>query len=155
VTVNSVARSSVNAVLTEQLNSLSGKYIKDVELNVDIQSTDQYNGTTVNPQTAVAVGARKEFLNSRMSVQVGGNINVQDRRATTNNANTITGDAVIEYKLTEDGRYRFKAFRENQYEGIIDGVLYRTGIGFLFTRDFDRMRELFMKPEEPEVKPAQ
>jgi hypothetical protein len=54
----------------------------------------------------------------------------------------------MEYKITEDGSYRFKAFRENNYEGIIDGMLYKTGIAFLYTRDYDSLNQLFVVPKK-------
>lgn len=152
--VNTIARNSVNQVLSDQLNQLSGKYIKDVELNFDIQSNDEYTATSVQQNTEVQVGLKKEFFNNRVSVQVGSNINVQDNGATPTNASNLTGDAVVEYKITDDGRYRFKAFRENQYEGIIDGLLYVTGVGVIYTRDYDTLHELFSPPKkekEPEI----
>ncbi len=146
--INTVARNSVNQILSDQLNQISGKYIRDVELNFDIKSNDQYTETSVKQNTEVQVGLKKEFLNKRMSVQVGSNINVQDNGSTTTNASNLTGDMVLEYKITEDGRYRFKAFRENQYAGIIDGLLYKTGIGIVYIRDYDTLKELFTRPGE-------
>lgn len=148
--VNAIARNSVNQVLSDQLNQMSGKYIKGVELNFDLQSNDQYTGTGVQQNTEVAVGLKKEFFKNRMSVQVGSNINVQDNGATTTNASNLTGDVIVEYKITEDGRYRFKAFRENQYEGIIDGMLYKTGVGIIYIRDYDSFMELFSTPKKEE-----
>jgi len=149
--VNTVARNSVNQVLGDQLNQLSGKYVKGVELNFDLESNDQYTGTSVQQNTQVQVGLKKEFLNNRMSVQVGSNINVQDNGTTTTDANNLTGDAIVEYKITDDGRFRFKAFRENQYEGIIDGMLYKTGVGIIYTKDFDSISEIFSSPEKEET----
>lgn len=146
--VNTMARNSVNQILGDQLNQISDKYIKNVELNFDVKSNDQYTETSIKQNTEVQVGLKKEFLNKRMSVQIGSNINVQNNGSTTTNASNLTGDMVLEYKITEDGRYRFKAFRENQYAGIIDGLLYKTGIGIIYIRDFDTLQELFTKPEE-------
>lgn len=150
--VNTMARNSVNQILSEQLNQISGKYVKGIGLNFDIQSNDQYTETSVKQNTEVQVGLKKEFFNNRMTVQVGSNINIQDNGATTTNASNLTGDMVLEYRITEDGRYRFKAFRENQYSGIIDGLLYKTGIGIIYIRDYDTLRELFSKPAKIEEK---
>ncbi len=79
---------------------------------------------------------------------VGSSVNVQDNGVASTDANNLTGDMVVEYKITEDGRYRFKAFRENQYEGIIDGLLYKTGIGLIYIRDFDNVSGLFSKEKK-------
>ena len=150
--VSTAARNSVNQVLTDQLNTISGKYIKGVELNFDLQTTDDYTGASPQQNTDLGVGLKKDLFNERVSIQVGSNIDLsggQQQQAGTSTQN-ITGDVVVEYKITKDGRFRFKAFRENQFEGIIDGMLYKTGVGVLFTRDYDKLSELFSSPAKKE-----
>jgi hypothetical protein len=78
-----------------------------------------------------------------MSVQVGGAVDVEGEKAKQNSANDITSDVNLEYKLTQDGRFRMKGFRHNQYEGAIDGQLIETGIGVEFVHDFNRWNRLF------------
>ena len=96
------------------------------------------------------IGLKKELFNNRVSVQVGSNIDMGASANTQGQAQTITGDMVMEYKITEDGTYRFKAFTENSYEGIIDGQVYKTGIGFLYSKDFDSLSQLFTRPKKEE-----
>jgi translocation and assembly module TamB len=71
---------------------------------------------------------------------------VEGDRARQNSASDITGDVTVEYKLTEDGRFRMKGFRHNQYEGAIEGQLIETGAGIVFVRDFNSWKRLFKKP---------
>jgi translocation and assembly module TamB len=148
--VSSIARNSVNQLFSDQLNSISGKYIKGAELNFNLQSNDNYgtDGTT-QQNTELQIGLKKELFNNRVTVQVGSNIDVGSNSNQSGNQN-LTGDMVMEYKITEDGAYRFKAFRENGYEGIIDGLLYKTGIGFLYSRDYDSVQQLFVTPKKEE-----
>ncbi len=54
---------------------------------------------------------------------------------------------VLEYKLTKDGNYRVKAFRQNQYEGLIYGVVIKTGAGIIYSRDYNTFSEL-LKPRD-------
>ncbi|MCU0443211.1 MAG: translocation/assembly module TamB [Bacteroidia bacterium] len=152
--VSAVARNSVNQLLSDQLNRYSGKWIKGAELNFDLQSVDDYNSAKGNGQTTteLQVGIKKELLNNKMSVQVGSSINM-DANAQNSNAQNITGDVVVEYKITDDGRYRFKAFRENQFEGLIDGMLYKTGIGVVYSRDYNTISELLTKPTKKDTLP--
>lgn len=139
------ARNSVNQILTDQLNRLSGQYIKGFDLNVGIRANDDYTVEGVEQNTELSVGVKKGFFNDRLSVQVGTSINVNNQTGSVSGgtAENLTGDIVIEYKINKDGTMRFKAFRENQYEGIIDGSLYKTGIGFTFNKDYDTPIELF------------
>ena len=36
-----------------------------------------------------------------------------------------------------------KAYRKNQYQGVIDGYVVETGVGFTITMDYNRFREIF------------
>lgn len=151
--VSTLARNSVNQVLTDQLNGLSGRFLKGVDLNFGIESNDQYTATSVNQQTQVNVALKKEFFNNRLSVQVGTSLNVEQNNGaalTPTGASGFTGDFDVEYKITKDGRYRLKAFRVNQYESIIYGLLYKTGLGIVYTRDFNRVKDLLVR--EPKNK---
>ncbi len=152
-----LARNSVNEVLTDQLNRLSGKYIKGVDLNFGLQSNDEYTQSGVQQNTQVSIGVKKSFFKDRLDVSLGTSINVPNSNSSASqyNANSITGDIMLDYKLTPDGRYHFKAFRLNQYEGIIDGLLYKTGIGVSYNRDYDHLSEIFrrrIKPKTEETK---
>jgi translocation and assembly module TamB len=138
------ARSSVSRFLSNQLNKLSSQYISGVELNFDLQSYNDYGSNSGEGRTELAVGIKKN-INDRISVQVGGSVEVEGARAKENSLSDWTGDFIVEYKLTEDGEYRLKGFRRNQYEGLVEGQLVETGIGLLFVKDFDLWKDLFKK----------
>lgn len=144
-----IARQSVGRFLSQQLNQWSSRYINGVELNFDVQSYEDYSSGQGEGRTEVGIGLKKQF-NDRFSVQVGGSADLEGERTKQNNLSDLTGDIMIEYKLTEDGRYRLRGFRQNEYEGIIEGQLTETGAGIIYTKDFDRWRDLFTKPKETE-----
>ncbi len=156
--VSTIARNSVNQMLSDQLNALSGKYVKGADLNFNLRTTEDYAGGTAEQNTALQVGLKKELFNSRLSLQIGSSIDLNGgNQNSAANGQSLTGDVLVEYKLTEDGRYRLKAFRENQFEGVIDGILYRTGLGISFTQNYNHWSELRkalgrLKEEEPSPK---
>ncbi len=142
-------RNSVNQFLSDQLNTLSGKYIKGGELNVNIQSNDEYSNTgATQKNTDLEINYKQQLFNEKLSVQVGSNVNMNDNTTKSTTQQNITGDIVVEYKITDDGRYRFKAFRENNYEGLIDGMLYKTGVGIMYSRDYNKLSELLSAPKK-------
>lgn len=149
--VSNVVRSTVGSFLSAQLNQLSSKFVPGVELNFDIQSYDDYSSGRLQGRTQVGIGLKKELFNERVSVQVGGTVDVEGTRATQNSASDITSDVSIEYKLSKDGRYRLKGFRNNLYEGAIEGQIIETGAGVSYVRDFNKWKELFKKPAAKEV----
>jgi hypothetical protein len=52
------------------------------------------------------------------------------------------GDLALEYKLTEDGRFRITGFRSGNYD-MIDGELTETGVGLIYIKDYNLLSELF------------
>lgn len=142
-----IARSSASSILSSQLNALSAQYIKGVEVNFDLQSYNDYQSGAKKGNTQLSVGLKKRFFNDRLSVQIGSNIGLEGQRTSQNNASNFTGNMVVEYKLTNDGNYRLKAFRQNQYEGLLFGVVIKTGAGIMYSRDYNNLKELF-KPRD-------
>jgi hypothetical protein len=148
----SLVRSTVGNFLSAQLNKLSSKVVPGVELNFDIQSYDDYQTGQAQGRTQVGIGLKKQLFNERLSVQVGGNVDVEGAKAQQNSASDITSDITVEYKLTKDGRYRLKGFRHNLYEGAIDGQLIETGFGVVYVHDFNKWKDFFLSPEEKKEK---
>jgi len=148
---STLVRSTVGTFLSSQLNKLSSKVVPGVELNFDIQSYDDYQTGQAQGRTQVEIGLKKQLFNDRLTVQLGGSVDVEGERAKQNSASDITSDVTVEYKLTKDGRYRLKGFRHNQYEGAIEGQLVETGAGVVYVRDFNKWIEFFKKPLTPKV----
>ncbi|MDP1622721.1 MAG: translocation/assembly module TamB domain-containing protein [Bacteroidales bacterium] len=149
--VSNVFRSTVGNFLSTQLNKLSSNFVPGVELNFDIQSYDDYSTGQAQGRTQVGIGLKKQLFNERLTVQIGGAVDVEGTKATQNSASDITSDVTIEYKLSKDGRYRLKGFRNNLYEGAIEGQIIETGIGVSYVRDFNKWRELFRTPVKTKV----
>ena len=140
---SSAVRTTVGKFLSAQLNQWSSKIVPGVGLNFDIQSYNDYQSGQAQGRTQLDIGLKKQLFNERLSVQVGGVLDVEGQKAKQNSASDITSDVTIEYKLTKDDRFRLKGFRHNQYEGAIEGQLVETGAGILYVRDFKKWRELF------------
>lgn len=144
--LSSAGRSSASKVLTTQLNTLSDRYVNFVDLDLGVNSYEDYSSGTQQGRTQVQVGVSKQLFDDRVTVRVGGNVDIEGEKASENDMNDVAGNLSIDYKLTQDGRYRIKAFRENQYENPIEGEITRTGAAFVFSRDFNRFKNLFRKP---------
>ncbi len=140
-TVSSTARRSVSKLLTEQLNRLS-ENIKGVELTFDVKSYEDYSSGSAQGQTEVQLGVSKSLLDDRLIVKVSGNVDVEGNASNQNSLTEYIGDLALEYKLTEDGRFRVTGFRNSNFD-IIDGELIETGAGLIYIKDYNTLRELF------------
>ena len=154
---STLIRSTVSKFLSAQLNQLGSNVIPGMELNFDIQSYEDYQTGQAQGRTQVEIGVKQQLFNERLSVEIGGSVDVEGDRTSQNSANDITSDVTVEYKLTKDGRLRMKGFRQNQYEGAIEGQLIETGIGVVYVRDLNRWSRLFKlrrrSPKSPEGEP--
>ncbi len=138
------ARNSASRILSQQLNRLSDQLISGVDINFDLQS---YGGAAGEGNTDLSVDIAKSFADDRVIVRVGSTIALEENTAAGQQSQEMMTNVVVEYKITADGRYRFKVFRENNLEDIVVGRITRTGAGLLFQRDFDRFNVLFKKDE--------
>ncbi len=139
-----LARSSVSKLLSGQLNKLSEKYIEGFELNFDLDSYEDYQSGNPEQRTDLNVSLKKSLFGDRVVVQVGSTVGIEGEER----SNDIIGDISLEYLLTEEGQYRLKAFRKNQYQDLVEGQVTITGLSILFNKEFDTWKELMEKQEK-------
>lgn len=141
------ARNSASQILTNQLNSLSDKYVKGVDINFDMYS---YGGTAGQGTTDLSVNLAKSFADDRIIVKVGSTVAIEDGNSGSaqSSQQQFMTNIEVEYKLTPDGRYRLLVFSKTDLEDIVIGRITRSGGGFVFQKDFDRFRYIFNEPED-------
>ncbi len=137
------ARQSVSRLLTEQLNNLAGGLIGGVDIDFDVQSTEDYTTGDRRNRTDLNVGLSKRLLNDRLKVSVGSNFQLEGPQNTNQQSSNIAGNIAMEYQLSRDGRYLLRFYRSNEYEGVVDGYIIETGVGFIFSVDYNRFSQLF------------
>ncbi|ACU05664.1 translocation/assembly module TamB domain-containing protein [Pedobacter heparinus] len=140
--VTNFARSSVSNLLTEQLNKMASDLIKGVDINFGINSSEDYSSGQLQNKSQLEVGLSKKLLSDRLIVTVGSSFGIEGQTAGQNSTN-IAGNVNIEYLLSKDGKYRLRAYRRNQNEGVIEGQIIETGIGFALVVDYNKFREVF------------
>lgn len=147
--LSTAARSSVSKLLSRQLNQFASKYIKGVNLSFDVKSYEEYSAEGApEGRTELGVGLSKSFLDNRLEVKVGGNVELESREyREQTQLNDIAGDIILVYKLTENGIWRAKAFRLSEYEQF-EGSITESGASLIFTRSFNYLGDIFKKPDK-------
>ncbi len=140
------ARNSASQMLSQQLNNLSDQLVKGVELNFDLQSYGSEGAT----ETDLSVDLSKTLFDDRVVVRVGSTVALEQNNPMADQSQQLMTNFIVEYKITEDGRYRLKAFRKTDVEDILVGRITRTGVGVLFRRAFDRGNEVFARDPDKE-----
>lgn len=140
-----LARQSVSKILSQQLNNLASDLIKGVDLNFDLESTEDYSSGEQKKRTDLNIGISKKLLNDRLKVSVGSNFGLEGDARQNENTNNIAGDVTVDYSLSKDGRYLLRAYRKNDYQVALQGQIVETGVGFIITLDYDKFKEIFQK----------
>ena len=147
-----IARNNVNKVLSGELNAFSDKIFgsSGFELDFDLDSFTDYQGDSPQDRTQLNINAKKKLFNNRLIVSAGSAVDVEGSAQEDQQETPIIGNVSLEYLLSEDGRYRLKGFRKNEYQNVIDGQLILTGVALIFNREFNSFSELFspLKKEE-------
>nr|WP_245405083.1 translocation/assembly module TamB domain-containing protein [Algoriphagus sp. AGSA1] len=143
-----IARNSVSQVLSDQMNALSNKLFGDsgFQVGFDVDSYQDYQSGSAQNRTDLNINAQQSLFDDRLIVQVGSQVDLEGSSQSSEQANTVLANISFEYMLTEDGRWRIRAFRKNQFESIIDGQLILTGGGLIFNREFNEFPELWKAP---------
>lgn len=133
--------------LASQLNTLASN-VKFVDISFGI---DQYDSTIQgNKSTATNYSYQisKNLLNNRIRIVVGGSYTT-DPQADENFAENLVNNISFEYLLNRSGSMYIKLFRHTGYE-IIEGEIISTGVGFVYKRNLNSLRDMFKfrKPKE-------
>jgi hypothetical protein len=153
INASSLARSSASQLLSSQLNSLSAKYLKGVDLNVNVNSFTDYQSGQAADRTVAQLQLQKNLFNERLVVQLGSQVDLEGNRAREQKASDLLGDLSLEYLLNADGSLRLRAFRRQQFEGVVEGQLVVSGTSLVYSREFNRFSEAFRSRPTPQLQP--
>lgn len=148
LSTSTIVKQSVSKLLSQQLNSLAGDLIDGVQLNFDLQNTEDYSSGTKNDRTDLNIGLSKTFLDDRLKVTVGNSFGLEGDARKNEKTSNIAGDLTVDYSLSKDGRYMLRAYRKNEYQVALQGQIIETGVGFIITLDYDKFREIFEKSKK-------
>ncbi len=141
-----LARDNINQALSDQLNAFSDKLTGNtgITLNFDVNSYTDFEGGTAQDRTELDVTAQKKLMDDRLVIEAGSQMNVQGEQR-PGEAQAVVGNVSVEYLITEDGRWKLRGFRKSEYENVIDGQVFVSGIALIFTREFNKFRALWDK----------
>lgn len=147
----SAARTSASQMLSQQLNRMSDRYIRGLDISFEIESYEDYTNESVAGRTELQMEVSRDFFDDRIRVTVGGNIELEDETRRRAGAGDIAGDFSLEYLLTPEGNIILKGFRTRDYGDLVEPDITKTGVSVMFSRSYNNIRELFRRREDEEV----
>ncbi len=145
VTAQGAAVSTGSEMLSNRVSDFLNTYFGNLTGINDLQLGLNYRPGSQANSDAVDLALSKQFLNNKITVD--GNFGVNNQSTQNRNTGGLIGDVNIDYKLSEDGRYRLKGFnRSNDNAQItIAGGPYTQGIGFFYREEFETFQQLFKR----------
>jgi translocation and assembly module TamB len=142
-TVGDLAFSSASQILTSQMDQVAASLIKQVDIHFDLNNQQDYSTGTLISYTELDVTLAKQLMQDRLRVSVGSSFDVDGKGAPKQQSSNFAGDVQAAYKLSNDGRYLVRVYRQNQYEVEIAAQVIETGVGFIFTFNYDKFKEIW------------
>ena len=130
---------ALNSFIDAKINDIAGTAMKSVNINVGIN--DATNAETGNTYKNYSFSFSKRFWNDRITFVIGGEVNSGDHN--TGNDSFIN-NASLEWKLSDNSNRFLKLFYDKNYESILEGEITEMGIGYVYKRKLDRLKELFI-----------
>lgn len=146
------ARNSVNSILSQQLNRLTSDNIKYFDMNLGLNTYDDYARRGGQTTTDLDVQISKSLFDDKVSFEMESRINLDGSSTTqgqsSSNYNT---DYKLYYNLNDKGSVRAKAYNLSIYD-LFDGDITNTGVGITFSRDFEgKKRDNYVELDSVQV----
>ena len=139
------------SVLTNQVSSWLSKISHNVNVGVNYKMA---NGSNTTDEFDVSLST--QLFNDRLLIDgLFGMTSSSSTTTTVQKASTIVGDINIEYVLTDNFRWRIRAFnRTNTIDQVNNDAQYTQGVGLSYHRDFNKWGDLFKKKGKTSPKKA-
>jgi len=136
-TVGSVAGTNTSELLSSQLSNMLSTISKDFDVGVKYRPGDEIS------KKELEVALSTQLFNDKLSIDSNLGMNNNNQ-----NANNFVGDVNVDYKLTDDGKFRVKAFnRANDVNQIYSNGPYTRGVGIFYREEFNTFGELLKRYE--------
>lgn len=146
-TVSEFVSNQLSLLLTELFSEViaDGRVLSGIDFDI---AYNQYQSVDISGNQDFARGdefevqLRQEFFNDRLSVLIGGNVDIGTNVSNASTAGTFIGnDVVIEYAISKDRSLKLKVYQRLQPD--IGGRRLQVGTGVSFRKEFDTFGEFW------------
>ena len=149
---NTAAGGATSTLLSNFVSGTLNNWLSQISENANVKFKYQPNADMSLQELKLALGT--QLLNNRLTFDVAGSIQNANQTQVQGGYNQYV-DVNVEYKVTEDGKVRLRAFnRGNEQSAITQGANHTQGAGVFYREDFETFRELFQRYKDNWNKPA-
>lgn len=135
------ATNALSSFLDAKINDISGEAIKNFDVNIGIN--DGLDAQSGSSYKNYSFSFSKRFLNDKITVVIGGEVSSGDRPDRDASNSSIINNVSLEWKLNDSGNRYMRIFYDKNYRSILEGEITETGIGYIYKRKLNKLKELF------------
>ena len=132
---------------SEMLSNKMSNWLSGVTKDIDFGVNYRPGGALSSDELDLALS--KQLFNNRLAIDGNFGVASNNNSSTTKSSNSsnLIGDVSIEYKLSESGKYRVKAFnRSNDNTEITTtGGPFTQGLGIFYREEYESLSELYKR----------
>ena len=130
--------SALSAFLNSQINSISNKALRTLDLSVGVDNSISSTGAV---HTDYSFKFAKHFWNNRLRVVIGGKFSSGAEEANQNE--TFFDNVTLEYRLSPTSNKYLNLFYQRDDYDWLEGNVSKYGVGFMWRRKLRSFKDLF------------
>ena len=137
-TKNFTMNSALSAFLNSQINQISGKALRSLDVSFGVDNSFNSNGTL---HTDYSFKFAKRFWNNRLRIVIGGKLS--SGADVVPQEQTFFDNVTFEYRLSPTSNKYLNLFYQRDSYDWLEGNVSRFGGGFMWRRKLKRLKDLF------------
>jgi translocation and assembly module TamB len=147
---SSYVSQQINQFWESQLNQFTKSTIKNVDISFGVNT---YKGASEGggekEYTSLSYEVKKQMFHERGSVMVSGRMN--DNSVAGEQTNNVIDNFTFEYALDTNRSKYVKIYRQQNYEDLLEGEVIKSGVGFIYRKNYDRLRDIWRKQKKKQT----
>ena len=148
---SSYVSQQINQFWESQLNQFTKSTIKSVDISFGVNTyKGAAEGGGEKEYTSLSYEVKKQMFHERGSVMVSGRMN--DNSVAGEQTNNVIDNFTFEYALDTNRTKYVKIYRQQNYEDLLEGEVIKSGVGFIYRKNYDRLRDIWRKQKKKQKK---
>lgn len=148
-TRNFTMNSALSAFLNSQINQISGKALRSLDVSFGVDNSFNGNGTL---HTDYSFKFAKRFWNNRLRIVIGGKLS--SGADVVPQEQTFFDNVTFEYRLSATSNKYLNLFYQRDSYDWLEGSVSKFGGGFMWRRKLKRLKDLFSLHDYTDEIPA-
>ncbi|MRR21373.1 hypothetical protein EG830_00115 [bacterium] len=133
----------INQFWESQINNITKSVFRKVDFSLGIDTYTQATEKGEQAVTSVSYQVKKAMFNDRGSVMVSGRMN--DNSPGSTQTSNLIENFIFEYDLDTNRTKFIKVYRQQDYEDLLEGEVTKSGLGFIYRKSYDRVRDIWRR----------